>query len=181
MTKIRLHIAQTQIPPTNPIINDASNGMETLRVTAFDPRLKTAQDEEVTMDQFMQKRREQQPAIVFRVLENRLREHDERLNAIAVGTVAQGSGADEFGLIPFFRRPIPLHASGQHAAEEDRVGGCDDAGEGFVVDDAVVEGVVELDEAAENAFVESAFGPPVVRHLSEVVFDSPRGLLVAES
>ena len=116
--------------------------METRRMPALNPRLEPAHDEEVAMHQFVQKCGKQEAPVVLWVLENWFREHDERLDAIAISAVAQSRGADELSLVAFFRGPIPLHASGEGAAEEDGVGGGDDAGEGLVVDLAIVEGVV---------------------------------------
>ena len=51
--KVSLHIAQTQIPRPDPVIDDLSNSVEAFRVAAFPPRFEATHDEQVAVDELM--------------------------------------------------------------------------------------------------------------------------------
>jgi len=108
MIKIRLHIAKSKIIYTNPRVDDFSNLVKAVGMSAFDPCAKAAQNEQVTVYQFVEERGQKKSAIISWVSEDRGRENDQSfVTPLSCGP--QSRSPYQLGLVSFLRwmRPFP--------------------------------------------------------------------------
>lgn len=169
MLQVGLHIAQPQRAAPCPLVDHGRDLLEAVRVPAAVAGLEPAADEEVRVHQLVQEGRDEQAAVVGRVLEYGAAQDDQRLVPAPLGRARPpqrrrpddpASAASAAALVASLgdatRRPLPVDAARQPALEEDVVGGAEDALQGGVVEREVgrLVGVgPRVDQGAQDPLV----------------------------
>lgn len=135
--EIGLHFPQVQgAVGSSPLVDHVGDGLEGGGVATALAGAEAAADEEVAVDELMQKGRDQEAAAVLGIPEDRRRQDNQCLEATVVGAgAAQGRRADDVVVVPGARfvGPVPHDTLAQTTVEEDLVGGREDALQGVVV------------------------------------------------
>jgi hypothetical protein len=72
MVQIRFHVAKSEITRSDPLVDDTRNGVEPIGMPTFHSCIEATENEEVAMDQFVQKDGENEATIIIRVVQDRI-------------------------------------------------------------------------------------------------------------
>jgi len=149
MVQVRFHVAESEIAIAGPLVDDAGDGEEAIRVSSLQLGYEATLDEQVAMDQLVQECGEKESPVIVGMVEDRVGKHNERF-VPALGCGPEGRRPDQLRPVSFLGwvRPFPSYSTGKDATEKDPVRCSQETIESLFID-----GEWALNQVSKNSFM----------------------------